>query len=156
MTAFSPYWLIKSEPSAFSIDDLQQVGLEPWTGVRNYQARNFLRDAMRVGDGILFYHSHCQTPGIVGVAEVASPSYADPTQFDPNSAYYAPTASKAQPRWFAVDVRFQRKLSRCITRPDILGLTTRLGPGFPLTARGNRLSIIPVNAGQWDILLSLE
>ena len=110
MSARRRYWLMKSEPDAFSIDDLERVGVEPWTGVRNYQARNFMRDGMQVGDGVLFYHSNCAVPGIVGTATVASGTYPDETQFDPTSDYFDPKSTREQPRWYLVDVAFERKL----------------------------------------------
>ena len=156
MTARKRYWLMKSEPDAFSIDDLQRVGSEPWNGVRNYQARNFMRDGMRVGDGVMIYHSNCKVPGIAGLATVASPSYPDETQFDPESHYFDPKASREQPRWFLVDVAFQRKLKRLIPLEEIRQHTDELGEGFALTARGSRLSVFPVTAAQWKLLLSLE
>ena len=156
MTARQRYWMMKSEPDAFSIDDLQRVGTEPWNGVRNYQARNFMRDGMRVGDGVMFYHSNCKTPGIVGLATVASHAYPDETQFDTSSYYYDPKATRETPRWFLVDVAFQRKLRRTISLHEIREHTDALGEGFPLTARGSRLSVFPVTAAQWQLLLSLE
>ena len=149
------YWLMKSEPDAFSIDDLQRVGTEPWTGVRNYQARNNMR-AMQVGDGVLFYHSSCDVPGIVGVATVASAPYPDPTQFDKKSDYHDPKATREQPRWELVDVTFERKLKRTIPLEEIRQHTDELGEGFALTQRGSRLSVLPVTAAQWKLLLSLE
>ena len=156
MTARKRYWLMKSEPDAFSIDDLQRVGREPWNGVRNYQARNFMRDGMTVGDGILFYHSNTKVPGIVGIATVASEAYPDDTQFDPESDYHDPKASREEPRWMLVDVAFERKLRDTISLDEIKRHADALGEGFPLTARGNRLSILPVTAAQWKLLLSLE
>ncbi len=156
MTARKRYWLMKSEPDAFSIDDLQHVGTEPWNGVRNYQARNFMRDGMQVGDGVLFYHSNTQVPGIVGLATVASAAYPDPTQFDPKSDYHDPKATREEPRWLLVDVAFERKLKRTIPLDEIKQHADALGEGFPLIARGNRLSILPVTAAQWKFLLSLE
>ena len=156
MTARKRYWLMKSEPDAFSIDDLQRVGTEPWNGVRNYQARNFMRDGMKVGDGVLFYHSNAKVPGIAGVARVASAAYPDATQFDPKSDYYDPKATREQPRWFLVDVAFDRKLKRLIPLEEIRQHTDALGEGFALTARGSRLSVFPVTAAQWKLLLSLE
>ena len=156
MTARKRYWLMKSEPDAFSIDDLQRVGTEPWNGVRNYQARNFMRDGMKVDDGVLFYHSNAKVPGVVGVARVASAAYPDETQFDPRSPYYDPKASREQPRWFLVDVAFERKLDRVIPLEEIKQHADALGEGFPLTARGSRLSVFPVTAAQWKLLLSLE
>ena len=156
MTARKRYWLMKSEPDAFSIDDLQRVGTEPWNGVRNYQARNFMRDGMKVGDGILFYHSNTKVPGIVGVATVASDAYPDDTQFAPGSDYYDPKASREQPRWYLVDVAFERRLAQVIALDEIKRHADALGEGFPLTARGNRLSVFPVTGAQWKLLLSLE
>ncbi len=156
MTARKRYWLMKSEPDAFSIDDLQRVGTEPWNGVRNYQARNFRRYGMKVGDGILFYHSNTKVPGIVGTATVASAAYPDDTQFDPTSDYHDPKASREQPRWYLVDVAFERKLAHVIALDEIKRHTDELGEGFPLTAKGNRLSVFPVTAAQWKLLLALE
>jgi len=156
MTARKRYWLMKSEPDAFSIDDLQRVGREPWNGVRNYQARNFMRDGMKVGDGVLFYHSNTKVPGIVGIATVASEAYPDDTQFNPKSDYYDPKATREEPRWMLVDVAFERKLRATISLDEIKLHADALGEGFALTARGNRLSILPVTAPQWKLLLSLE
>ncbi|MFN3704111.1 EVE domain-containing protein [Thermomonas sp.] len=150
------YWMMKSEPDAFSIDDLARVGTEPWNGVRNYQARNFMRDGMQVGDGVMFYHSNCKVPGIAGLATVASAAYPDPTQFDAGSDYFDPKATREAPRWFLVDVAFQRKLRRVIPLEEIKRHADALGEGFPLTARGNRLSVFPVTAAQWKLLLTLE
>lgn len=155
MTARRRYWLMKSEPDTFSIDELQRVGTEPWTGVRNYQARNNMR-AMQVGDGVLFYHSSCDVPGIVGTAAVASAPYPDPTQFDAKSDYYDPKATREQPRWELVDVAFERKLKRTISLEEIRQHAGRLGEGFALIQRGSRLSVLPVTAAQWKLLLSLE
>ncbi|MBB1088330.1 EVE domain-containing protein [Lysobacter sp. SG-8] len=150
------FWLMKSEPDAFSIDDLERVGTEPWNGVRNYQARNFMRDGMKVGDGILFYHSNCKVPGIVGTATVASNAYPDETQFDRRSDYYDPKSTREAPRWQLVDVAFERKLPRTISLDEIKQHADRLGEEFPLVRRGNRLSVFPVSAAQWKYLLSLE
>jgi predicted RNA-binding protein with PUA-like domain len=149
------YWLMKSEPGDFSIDDLERVGSEPWTGVRNYQARNFMRQ-MTPGDGVLFYHSNCEVPGIYGIGEVASLPYPDPTQFDKKSDYHDPKATREQPRWELVDVTFERKLKRTIPLEEIRQHTDELGEGFALTQRGSRLSVLPVTAAQWKLLLSLE
>jgi len=156
MTARKRYWLMKSEPDAFSIDDLRKVGVEPWNGVRNYQARNFMRDGMQVGDGVLFYHSNCPVPGIVGIARVASIAYPDPTQFDRKSDYYDPKSKPEEPRWVLVDVAFERKLKRTIPLDEIKQQADALGEGFALIARGNRLSVLPVTAAQWKHLLSME
>lgn len=156
MTARKRYWLMKSEPDAFSIDDLERVGVEPWNGVRNYQARNFMRDGMQIGDGVLFYHSNCAVPGIVGIAKVASRAYPDPTQFDKKSDYYDPKSTPDEPRWMLVDVAFDRKLKRTISLDEIKQHAHALGEGFALTSRGSRLSVMPVTAAQWKFLLSLE
>ena len=149
------YWLMKSEPDAFSIDDLKKVGVEPWNGVRNYQARNFMR-AMQPGDGVLFYHSNTDVPGIVGVAEVASEAYPDPTQFDPKSDYFDPKSTREQPRWDLVDVKFAKKLKRTIALDEIKARADELGEGFALVQKGTRLSVMPVTAAQWKLLLSME
>ena len=148
------HWLLKSEPEEFSIDALARCGVEPWSGVRNYQARNFMRDDMRVGDGVFFYHSNCAEPGIVGLAEVASAAHADPTQFDPKSDYYDAASRREAPRWLLVDVKFRRRLRRTITL-DELRQRDDLGD-FALTRRGNRLSVLPVTPAQWKIILALE
>lgn len=150
------YWLMKSEPDAFSIDDLaQRPGqTEHWDGVRNYQARNMMRDDMKTGDQVFFYHSNCAVPGIVGIAEVAREAYPDFTAFDPDSQYFDAKSNVAQPTWFMVDVRFVRKLTRTLTlqelkaKPELADLA--------LVRRGNRLSIMPVSAEQWAFVLSLE
>lgn len=156
MTARRRHWLMKSEPEAFSIDDLERVGTEPWTGVRNYQARNFMRNGMKPGDGVLFYHSNCTPPGIVGIATVACEAYPDPTQFERKSHYFDPKATREEPRWFNVDVRFERKLSRLVPLDEIRRHADELGEDFALTRRGSRLSVLPVSAAQWKFLLALE
>jgi len=148
------YWLMKSEPDVFSIDDLARAKVEPWTGVRNYQARNFMRDGMAKGDGVLFYHSSCEVPGVAGLAEVASAAYPDPTQFDRKSEYHDEKSTHEQPRWMLVDVAFRRKLKRVIALAE-LKEQPRLD-GFALLQRGNRLSILPVTKAQWDAILALE
>ena len=155
MSARRKYWLMKSEPEDFSIDDLQRVGIEPWTGVRNYQARNFMRQ-MQPGDGVLFYHSSTDVPGIYGVAEVASNAYPDPTQFQKKSKYFDEKSTQEQPRWDLVDVKFVRKLRRGIPLDEIRTHADRLGEDFALIRRGTRLSVLPVIAVQWKLLLSLE
>ena len=148
------YWLMKSEPDECSIDDaLAAAGATvPWTGVRNYQARNFMRDAMQVGDGVLFYHSSCPKPGIAGIARVASGVRADPTQFDPQSPYYDPKAAPGKPRWLLLDVQALRKT------PLISLAELRAVPALAdmrVLQRGNRLSITPVTAAEWDWILAL-
>ncbi|GIX38183.1 MAG: EVE domain-containing protein [Silanimonas sp.] len=149
------YWLMKSEPEEFSIDDLARVGTEPWSGVRNYQARNFMWKQMRVGDGVFFYHSNAAVPGIVGLARVASAPYPDPTQFDPESDYYDTRSTREDPRWWLVDVAFERRLARTISLDELRHHAAALDD-FALLRRGNRLSVLPVSAAQWNYILDLE
>jgi predicted RNA-binding protein with PUA-like domain len=144
------YWLMKSEPSEDGIDDLVRDGAVPWFGVRNYLARNFMRDQMRVGDGVLFYHSSCPEPGIAGLAEVSSPAYPDETQFDPANKYYDPKSTRERPRWFHVDVKLRGKtrlmsLAEMRTYPELADMR--------VLAKGNRLSITPVDPGEWAFIL---
>ncbi|GMG91056.1 EVE domain-containing protein [Cupriavidus sp. TKC] len=140
------YWLMKSEPDEASIDDLAREGTLPWTGVRNYQARNFMRDQMRIGDGVLFYHSSCPEPGIAGLAEVCSQPYPDSTQFDPKSDYYDSASKQDNPRWSLVDVSFVRKSTliplQALREHDTLA-------DMVVLRRGNRLSITPVTPAEW-------
>lgn len=150
-----PYWLMKSEPDELSILHLQKLGRARWDGVRNYQARNFMRQ-MQVGDGVLFYHSNAEVPGIYGIAEVASAPYPDPTQFRKNSKYYDPKATQEQPRWDLVDIKFVRKLGRAIPLEEIRTHADALGEEFALIRKGSRLSVLPVTAAQWKLLLALE
>ena len=148
------YWLMKTEPDTFSIDDLKRKKREAWDGVRNYQARNFMRDDMRVGDGVFFYHSNCAEPGIAGLAEVATDAYPDPSQFDPKSKYFDPGSSRDNPRWMLVDVTFVKKLKRVITLDELKNhkaLTDKR-----LLRKGNRLSVMPVEAADWKYILGLE
>lgn len=148
------YWLMKSEPDAFSIDDLERVGREPWDGIRNYQARNYMRDEMEIGDLAFFYHSNAKPTGIAGIMRIASHAYPDPTAFDPEAKYYDPKSDPERPRWYLVDVEFVRKFKRIITLAEL-----RLHPeldGMPLLRKGNRLSIMPVAAEHWDLILGLE
>ena len=149
------YWLMKTEPDTFSIDDLERVGTEPWNGVRNFQARNHMR-AMQPGDGVLFYHSSCAVPGIAGVAKVTSEAYPDPTQFERKSPYFDGKSTREHPRWSLVDVAFERRLTRVIPLDEIKQHADELGEEFALIRRGNRLSVLPVSAAQWKLLLSLE
>ena len=145
------YWLMKSEPDECSIDDALAApgGKTPWTGVSNYQARNTVRDAMRVGDGVLFYHSSCAEPGIAGVAAVASAPYPDPTQFERKSPYFDPKATRAAPRWFCVDVRATRK-TRLVPLAELRA--HKALAGMAVLRRGNRLSITPVSAAEWRFI----
>jgi predicted RNA-binding protein with PUA-like domain len=145
------HWLMKSEPDECSIDDALAAPkrLTPWTGVRNYQARNYMRDAMRERDGVLFYHSSCPEPGIAGLAEVASKAYVDPSQFDRKSPYYDAKSKRDAPRWFCVDVRALRK-TRLMPIAELQAQTALKGM---LTLRpGNRLSITPVSAAEWKLI----
>ena len=148
------YWLMKTEPDEFSIDDLKARKTEPWSGVRNYQARNYMRDGMRKGDGVLFYHSSCAVPGVAGVAEVATPAYPDPTQFDPRSDYFDAVSRRDAPRWVLVEVKFRRKLKRVITLAELKGRKEL--KDMVLLRPGNRLSVSPVTKAEWDFILSLE
>jgi predicted RNA-binding protein with PUA-like domain len=151
------YWLIKSEPDAYSIDDLasQPEGRDHWDGIRNYQARNFIRDDMQIGDLAFFYHSNCKPPGIVGICEIVSDAYPDHTAFDPGEKYYDPGSDPDDPRWLMRDVEFRRKTRRLISLEEIKQQAERL-EGFPLIRRGNRLSVMPVSEEHWDFILSLE
>lgn len=151
------YWLIKSEPDDFSIDDLKNRPgrTEPWDGVRNYQARNFMRDDMRKGDKVFFYHSNCKVPGIVGIASVASRPYPDAKQFDVDSKYFDPKSDPDDPRWILVDVKYDRHTRRVIPLAEIKQHAHELGD-FALTRKGNRLSIMPVTESQWNFLLGME
>jgi len=144
---------MKTEPDTFSIDDLKQRRVEPWNGVRNYQARNFIR-AMARGDEVMIYHSSCAVPGVAGLAKVASAPYSDPGQFDPKDDYFDAGSDRDNPRWTLVEVRFVRKLKRVITLDEIKALRN-LGD-FALTRRGNRLSVMPVSEKQWNAILVLE
>ncbi|HTI97096.1 MAG TPA: EVE domain-containing protein [Rudaea sp.] len=147
------HWLMKSEPDEFSIDDLARKKTEPWSGVRNYQARNYLRE-MRVGDGVLFYHSSCAEPGVVGIATVATAAYPDPTQFDPKSDYFDAKTTRSTPRWSLVDVKFKRKLKRTIALTELKDRKEL--QGLALIRPGNRLSVLPVTSAQWNYILGLE
>jgi predicted RNA-binding protein with PUA-like domain len=150
------HWLMKSEPSVFGIDDLaaRPKKTEPWDGVRNYQARNMMRDDMRKGDLAFFYHSNCEPPGIVGVMEVVREGYPDPTQFDPASKYHDPKSNPDDPRWYLVDVRLKRKFRRMVTLAELREHAAELGD-FALLRKGNRLSVMPVDADAWARILAL-
>jgi len=148
------YWLMKSEPDVYSIDNLAKDGREMWDSIRNYQARNMMRDDMRIGEEIFFYHSSCKEPGIVGIMKVASEPYPDPVQFDQKSRYFDEKSSKDNPRWILVDVEFVRKLSRNITLTEIKAEKSL--EDMILTRRGNRLSIMPVEKKHWNKILRLE
>jgi predicted RNA-binding protein with PUA-like domain len=150
------YWLMKSEPDAFSLDDLKAMPkkTEHWDGVRNYQARNMMRDEMKKGDLVFFYHSNCKTPGIVGIAEVVKEGYPDFTAFDPEAKYYDPKSDPDNPRWYMVDIKFKRALKRTISLEELKQLPQL--EGMPLVRKGNRLSVMPVERKHWDAILALE
>ncbi|GAB3484458.1 EVE domain-containing protein [Marinomonas epiphytica] len=140
------YWLMKSEPDAFSIDDLARMKISPWDGVRNYQARNFMQQ-MAVGDLILFYHSRCKKVGIAGTAEVVKSAYPDYTSWDSTSPYFDPKSSPESPRWFMVDIEFQEKWPQVLTLAELKQQPEL--EGFALLRKGNRLSVMPVSESVW-------
>ncbi|TVP91764.1 MAG: EVE domain-containing protein [Thioalkalivibrio sp.] len=145
------YWLMKSEPDVFGIDDLERVGVEPWEGVRNYQARNMMRDEMKKGDLAFFYHSNTKVPGIVGILRIHREGYPDDAAFDPEHTYYDPKSDPDNPRWYRVDVAFEEKFDEVIPLPWL-----KQQPELedcPLVRRGNRLSIMPITEAQWDFIL---
>jgi predicted RNA-binding protein with PUA-like domain len=146
------YWLMKAEPAEASVDDVLAMpnATVPWTGVRNYQARNFMRDGMQVGDGVLFYHSSCAEPGIVGIAQVASAAYPDPTQFDAKSPYFDAASKPEAPRWLLVDVQVLRK-TRNLTLPELRADAAL--QDMIVLKKGNRLSITPVSSDHWQTIL---
>ncbi|MBV8208703.1 MAG: EVE domain-containing protein [Burkholderiaceae bacterium] len=148
------YWLMKSEPEEASVDDALAApnATVPWTGVRNYQARNFMRDRMQIGDGVLFFHSGCEVPGIVGLAEVASAPYPDPTQFDKKSEYYDPGAKRDAPRWMMVDVRVLRK-TKLIPLKELREHEELAD--MRVLQKGNRLSITPVTEQEWKFIRAM-
>ena len=151
------YWLIKSEPSSFSIEHLAKArdATTSWNGVRNYQARNFLRD-MKAGDQAFFYHSSCEVPAVVGIVEVTREAYPDPSAFDPKDDHYDPDSERAKPRWYMVDVRLVRRLKRMITLEELRPHARAKLSDFELLKRGSRLSVMPVSARSWSFILSLE
>jgi len=149
------YWLMKSEPNCYSLDDLQGEDGQSacWDGVRNYQARNLMRDEMKLGDGVFFYHSNCKEIGVVGVCEVSREGYPDHTAFDPEDEHFDPKSDPDKPRWIMVDVRFIRTLPRCVTLHEMKNT-----PGLEamkVVQRGQRLSVQPVTREEWDIVLAL-
>jgi predicted RNA-binding protein with PUA-like domain len=148
------YWLMKSPPARYSIDDLKVDRVTWWDGVRNYQVRNMVRDDFRKGDLAFFYHSECKEPGIVGIMTITSGAYPDPTAFDPKEKYFDPKSDPENPRWLMVDVRYKRRLKRPISLKELRdhGELAEM----PLLRRGNRLSITPVTLDQWAFIMSLE
>ncbi|OGT29911.1 MAG: EVE domain-containing protein [Gammaproteobacteria bacterium RIFCSPHIGHO2_12_FULL_35_23] len=149
------YWLMKSEPEAFSINDLaaRPNKTEHWDGVRNYQARNMLRDKIKKGDQIFFYHSNCEPPGIVGIAKVIKEGYPDFTAFDPNSKHFDPKSNSENPRWFMVDIKLIKKFNKII--PLTLLKTISELKNMTLLRKGNRLSVMPVSTKEWQTILKL-
>lgn len=150
------YWLMKSEPNEFSIQDLRKRSrkTEHWDGVRNYQARNYMRNEMEKGDQILFYHSNCEVPGIVGIAEVAREAYPDHTAFDPEDSHYDPKSDPENPRWYMVDVKFVRQLQRTISLQELK--SNKKLAQMKLVQRGNRLSVMPIEKKAWNEILKME
>ena len=148
------YWLMKSEPNAFSIDDLKVRKTEPWDGVRNYQARNMMRDTMQIGDLAFFYHSNCNPPGIVGIMEVVKTGYPDCTAWDETDDHFDPKSTPEDPRWYRVDVGFKEKFSDMITLADLKANPALVD--LPILRKGNRLSITPVTKAQWQAILKNE
>ena len=148
------YWLFKTEPDTFSIDTLRTQKVSPWEGVRNYQARNWLRDAVKEGDKVLIYHSSCQNIGVAGIAQVVREAYVDHFAFDANSAYFDPKSSPESPRWLMVDVEFVRKTQRLIPLSE-LKLLQELA-ALPLVKKGNRLSVMPLNESEWQAIIAQE
>lgn len=146
------YWLMKSEPNAYSIDDLAKDRTTAWSGVRNYQARNFMRDQMRLGDRVLFYHSNCEEPGIVGIAEVSKLARPDTTQFDKKSKYYDPGSKPDDPRWLNVDIKFVKK-TRLVSLSELR--SHKALKNMRVLAKGNRLSITPVDPAEWEFIIGI-
>jgi predicted RNA-binding protein with PUA-like domain len=151
------FWLLKSEPDVFSIDDLRASARKTtcWDGVRNYQARNFLR-AMRVGDRALFYHSNCAEPGIVGIVEIVRAAYPDGTAFDRRDPHYDPKSDRQNPTWYMVDLKLERKLERLVSLTELKTHASKALAGLLLLRRGNRLSVLPVEEQHWNRILALE
>ena len=150
------HWLMKSEPDVFGIEDLMKRPgkTEPWDGVRNYQARNMMRDDMKKGDLAFLYHSNCKEPGIAGIMKIVREGYPDHTAFDTKQKYFDPKSDPDNPRWYMVDVRHVRKLKRIITLTELK--THDELSGLPLVRRGNRLSVMPISKTHWDFILTLE
>lgn len=152
------YWLLKSEPDVFGIDDLAAAPKRTtgWEGVRNYQARNMLRDDFRNGDRAFFYHSSCEVPGVAGVVKVVREAYPDPTQFDAESEYYDADSTRGAPRWFSVDVQLETRIEPVITLPELRAHAAGPLREMLVLKRGNRLSVTPVTAAQWRCVVALR
>ena len=148
------YWLMKSEPDTYSIDDLQSFGVDHWDGIRNYQVRNFFRDQMQVGEQAIFYHSNCKQPGIVGTMEIVSKAYPDHTAFAPSEKYFDSKSDPENPRWLMVDVRYIRHLDRMITLGELR--QQKQIADMKLLQRGNRLSVLPLSKMEWQYILEVE
>lgn len=148
------YWLMKSEPNAFSIDDLKAKKTEPWDGVRNYQARNMMRDDMQIADMAFFYHSNCKPPGIVGTMTVVKTGYPDCTAWDKTDEHFDPKSTPEHPRWWRVDVGFKEKFDQMITLDDLKANPALVD--LPILKKGNRLSIVPVTTAQWQAILKMR
>lgn len=148
------YWIFKSEPDVYSIDDLMRDKTTYWDGVRNYEARNFLRDKIKKGDVVLFYHSNCNEPGVYGICEVIKEGYPDFTQFDPDNKYYDPKSNPTKPTWFMVDIRFSKKLEKPVLLEEM-----KLNPklkGMRLLQKGNRLSVLPISKSEFEEILKMS
>jgi predicted RNA-binding protein with PUA-like domain len=152
------HWLMKSEPDVFGIDDLARAPKRTtaWEGVRNYQARNMLRDEMRKGDLAFFYHSSCEVPGIAGIVKVVREAYPDPTQFDRRSEYYDPASTREAPRWVCVDVQFERRIEPVITLAELREQASGALRDMVILKRGNRLSVTPVSDSEWRSILAMR
>jgi predicted RNA-binding protein with PUA-like domain len=152
------YWLMKTEPGTFGVEQLEAAARRTtgWDGVRNYQARNMLRDEMQRGDAAFMYYSSCEVPGIVAIMEIVKPGYPDPTAFDRKHHHYDPDSERSNPRWFMVDVQLKRRLARIITLPELRAHAGKELKGMVLLRPGNRLSVTPVAAAHWKFILSLE
>jgi predicted RNA-binding protein with PUA-like domain len=152
------YWLMKTEPTSFSVDDLERAPNKTttWDGVRNYQARNMLRDQMKIGDQAFLYYSNCDEPGIVAIVEIVEEGYPDPTAFDRKHHHYDPQSDPDKPRWFMVDVQLQHRLKRIITLKELREYATTRLKGMMLLRTGNRLSVTPVSVAHWKFIRSLD
>jgi predicted RNA-binding protein with PUA-like domain len=152
------YWLLKSEPDVFGIDDLERAPRRTtgWEGVRNYQARNMLRDDFRKGDRAFFYHSSCAVPGVAGIVQVVREAYPDPTQFDAKSEYYDAASTRERPRWFCVDVKLETRIVPVITLPELREHASGALRDMIILKRGNRLSVTPVSAAEWRCIVALR
>jgi predicted RNA-binding protein with PUA-like domain len=152
------HWLLKTEPTSFGIDDLARAPRRTtaWDGVRNFQARNMIRDEMQRGDQAFLYHSSCEVPGIVGIVQITKQAYPDPTAFDRRHPHYDPDSVRSAPRWFMIDVRLERKFARVITLDELRAHAAKELRGLVLLRRGNRLSVMPVDAAHWQFICALE